>query len=357
MPEKSISFIVCSNGYGHFKRVLSVLWELKKINNDISLSVYVSRHLYNYFSNITNLSGINGVEFRFDFTDFEFRWLSEDGLHKYKNWISALSENCHLSRSSLIVSDNYILPVKNFPKTILMGSFLWPFIIDKTNNTFEEIIEYELSWLSINRTKLLCVDDMVMRQDLLNYVELVGLSWFTERENPDLSRDHARPKILITGGGTGKLSDEILEIAINIHNSGGISDIFLDAKLFSKAEENQIRLFKLFDFKNTSFRSLSAVVCRPGIGILTDCIKFNLPIFAISDGKNKEINHNGQRIEELGLGYKWSIEDHNTSAISQKIVALLFNETIIQNSSNNLIHRSIGGAKEAAKLIIQEVYE
>ena len=357
MLKKSISFIVCSNGYGHSKRVLSVLWELKKINNDIRLSVYISRHLYNYFSNITDLSSINGVEFRFDFTDFEFRWLSEDGVHEYKNWISALSENCHLSSSSLIISDNYVLPVKNFPKTILMGSFLWPFIIDKSNNTFEEIMEYELSWLSINRTKLLCVDDMVMRQDLLNYVELVGLPWFTERENIDLLLDYIRPKILITGGGTGKLSDEILEIAINIRNSRAISDVFLDAKLFLKAEENQIESFKLFDFKNTSFRSLSAVVCRPGIGILTDCIKFNLPIFAISDGKNKEINHNGQRIEELGIGYKWSTENHDTSVISKKIIEVLFNEIAIQSLRNNLINRNVGGAKEAAKLSSQEVYE
>ena len=79
-------------------------------------------------------------------------------------------------------------------------------------------------------------------------------------------------------------------------------------KLFKKINIFNERV-RLFSFTDNDFIKLNAIVCRPGIGILTDCIKYNIPPIAIDDNTNLEISNNALKVERdfLYILYIYSI--------------------------------------------------
>jgi hypothetical protein len=353
-----VSFIICSNGYGHLKRVISVVKELNNLKASLNITLFLSRSHYEFAKLNLGANQINNVEFDFSLSETEFSWLFPGNapLKQYRKWIESVSLSEKLLQSSIIISDNHILPLKFPGKSILMGSFLWPFVKENFDGEIQKIAEEEIYWLSDHTPQLMCVEEMVMKDDLEGKVEIVEMPWFTEEEDSTFFFDDEKPSILITAGGSGSMINSILKIVEGLLGKNENLNIFLDSLLFKRALQKNLKGFHLFDFARLSFQRLAAVICRPGIGILTDCVHYRIPVFALSDGNNREIEHNAFRIRELNIGFYIFLNEGDINQISERILALILNKNKLEACRDSMLLRKTGGARKAAVNIINEIY-
>jgi len=107
----------------------------------------------------------------------------------------------------------------------------------------------------------------------------------------------------------------------------------------------------LFTYSSQDFLNLSAVLCLPAIGILTDCVQYNTPVIAVFDAHHPEMAHNAARIEPLGIGR--SLSDSKTEAdLNNLIDGLLHSTGSFQEAFNNLQYN---GDEMAARWILENV--
>ena len=142
--KKIISFIVCSNGYGHLKRVISVVNQLNLIDKNIYTIIFINKTHINFLNKDSHfiINDNKRVILNTDLSEFEPLWNNKLSLESYKKWKIKLSKHKLLIKSKLIISDNYISPLGCFENVVLMGSFLWIDIENKSNN-IDKVINYE----------------------------------------------------------------------------------------------------------------------------------------------------------------------------------------------------------------------
>ena len=76
-----------------------------------------------------------------------------------------------------------------------------------------------------------------------------------------------------------------------------------------------------FSYKKSQFDEIIACICRPGLGIISDCIEYNIKLFTVFEKNNFEMHHNSQILNKLGIGK--NIEIKNFSPL--KITLLIMN--------------------------------
>ena len=346
--NKTISLIVCSNGYGHLKRCLQVVDALPRGYNINFLCkepqlLYAKKEI-NFNKNIQ----INYIP---KYSENEFSWIDEQNItwDKYESWKRTLANSQELIESDLIISDNHVLPVSLFDNLLLMGSFLWHDVTLTINNQAQEIINYERELLHNKPTSLICLGDMVM-PSLNNQVSLLKQGWFTQRVDiPNVGSK--TKKILITGGGTELINKQLLNIVYLLAEKDIYYEYFLDSKLFQMGKDFN-RNLNLFSFSDEDFASLDYVVCRPGIGILTDCVRFSIPAIVINDGFNHEINHNSKMVNELGIGIGIDVNINNLQKVANNIVEVIHDKEFRLNCIRQLKNREVNGALTTSQIII-----
>ena len=346
--SKTISFIVCSNGYGHLKRCLQVI---DAFPIGYTINIFCKKHLLIYARNEINFKKDIQVNFISNCSENEFSWIEGKKVtwERYNNWKSTLANSHELIESDLIISDNHVLPMSLFDKVILMGSFLWHDVTLASNKEVKEIIAYERELLLSRTSSLVCLGDMFM-PSLNNQVSLLKQGWFTQRSDlPYIGSSTKR--ILITGGGTKLVNKQLLELVQILTEKHSQYEYLLDSKLF-KVGQNLNSNFKLFSFSDEDFASLDFVICRPGIGILTDCVRFSIPALVINDGFNLEINHNSKMVSELGIGIGIDVNGNNIQYASKKISEAIHDKDFRLNCITQLKNREVNGAVSAAEIII-----
>ncbi len=351
-----ISFIVCSNGFGHFKRVLETSLSILKFKKDVHITIFCSKkHLDLIFENINFKIPINtNISFDLNLFRYEvnFLKLNKDSYNKYVKWINVLSTNKILRDSQLIISDNQIAPLNNYKNVILMGSFIWHNLVESKDKDYKRIIALEKKLLLKNKPIIICLKNMAM-DNLFKYTNPVFSPWFTSKHKYQLVKKQKK-SILITGGGTKNQDSNLIKILNYILQLDEKIIIYLDNKLFKKINILNRRV-KIFSFTDNDFLKLNAIVCRPGIGILTDCIKYNIPPIAIDDNTNLEISNNAFKLERQKIGISIKIEKNkNISFPCSQILNFLNDEKKINRIKNRLKKEKCNGSDFAAKFIIKK---
>ena len=100
-----------------------------------------------------------------------------------------------------------------------------------------------------------------------------------------------------------------------------------------------------FSYSESEFAGLSLVIARPGIGIITDCVRYNVPILALYEEGNLEMIHNAKRIDDLGIGM--NVTKVQLSA-SFSMDDILLDDNKLNRFKSNLINQPVGGALAAA---------
>ncbi|MDC0515209.1 hypothetical protein OAN99_05275, partial [Flavobacteriaceae bacterium] len=275
---KTLTFVICSNGYGHSKRTSKVLNEIFKSAINIKYNIICSNVKVNFLKEQINNDKLD-LQFHTYLMDNEPNWLDPESLNfaAYLAWTQGFKTDKILTKSDLIVSDNYVAPLYSGRDILLMGSFLWMDLIENYNNETKQIVTFQKDLLKKKKTQIIALETMKMNS-LSNYLEVFGVPWFSERKVIDKSPLHN--KLLITSGGTDHLDELFINFIPRLALEHENKEIFLDTKLYRKLDskiKTVNKNIREFDFTESSFNTLDVIICRPGIGILTDCISFLIP--------------------------------------------------------------------------------
>jgi len=353
---KNISYIICSNGYGHTKRATKVLNELIGRDLGYKINVICNKSNISYLkSNIT--SEFQAIHINTSLMDSEPNWLNYIDLNfsNYKKWSSNFAKSKTILNSDLIVSDNYVTTLGK-KKTILIGSFLWLDILNDINEESRKISEFEQKLLEKYNPEMISVNKMYNNSiDKLTRVNSVP--WFESRKV--FEKPFFFNSILITAGGTNELDILFIKLIERISLDNYRKNIYLESKLYKKIKLNKKPLspnVKEFDFTEISFKKIDAVICRPGIGIITDCISYLIPIISIYGNKNSEIKFNAKKVASLNMGIslefkKDFIDNRNYSIINEHINS----KSKLDFFTNQIKNEKMGGHILAADIIIDTI--
>lgn len=353
--EPVISFVVCSNGYGHLKRVLLVVNQIIRLKPEQAITLFCTDEHRVFAQREINFQINSQIYFDTSLSVNEISWLSTSTikLTQYHKWADDLLANHIFQSSSLVVSDNHILPVRMHPNGMLMGSFLWHDATQITSPDIEAIKEEEINYLRQYKPELLCVSDMVMPGIVSQTIPL-RMPWFCTKYESE-KRIKRQKSFLVTGGGTELINDTLLQVLDSVSGSNPGVLFLLDSKLHLRATFKDRDNIQLFGFEDDQFASLSGVICRPGVGILTDCVRYNLPAIVLNDAYNLEIKHNASRVNYLEIGE--SFESYNTpiEVLSSNVSDLINDMSNLTKFTNRLKAIQVGGATLAAKTILQKI--
>jgi UDP:flavonoid glycosyltransferase YjiC (YdhE family) len=191
---------------------------------------------------------------------------------------------------------------------------------------------------------------MVM-PSLRNQTNLLEQGWFTNRTTLLPTKNKENRRVLITGGGTKLINKQLLALTLVVISRLPNIEFFLDSKLFKMAEKIETKLTK-FSFSEADFASLDYIICRPGVGILTDCVRFSVPPLVINDGFNREINHNTEKVNELVIGMGVDINENNLNEVADKLCKVIENDQLKLEYVKALNNRIVNGAYSASREII-----
>ena len=351
--KQGISFIVCSNGYGHLKRVLLVVNEILIIRPTQRIDLFCKEEHIAFAKKESNFESQTSIVFHSDLSTNEISWLKTDSftLNRYILWKRDIKDNLILRNSSLIISDNHVLPCMIYSNTFLMGSFLWHDATIAETLDIETIREEETAFIKEHHPKIICVADMIMPQ-IEQQADCIKLPWFTNRYSDRFS-NRSHNEILVTGGGTELINASLLKLSDILSLENAEKDFFLDQKLYAACSFRDKSNVHLFSFRKEAFSSLSAVICRPGVGILTDCVTFSIPAIVINDAYNKEINHNAACVNRLGIGKSFDSDGSIPHELATAVSKTINNKDLLTSYIKNLEALETGGARLAAKYILE----
>ena len=340
-----IVFIASGNGYGHLRRVCEVVKHIFEENPHVEVWILGASAHPLMIQQWGFSAQLKKFKFAFLNVHLEQHLLalmpSAYTFERYQDSLHEVLEQIRIITPDIVVSDNLVGLVNHYPKTLLMGSFLFSDTLAQRFPESEEIMricEYEKNILDKHTPVMLGVEEMVMPFVCLN-TRFKGLPWFCTRESHTSSVTRAKKNILLTGGGTSFATSKLMLLSRELHAQGSYH-VFLDSSLYSQMENAEQKKFILFDFSHSYFNSLDWIVCRPGIGILTEAVRYGVPVCAL-DEEDPEISHNARRVEELEIGIRLGLNelipslDKNTELIKKK-----------------LAQRNTGGALEAARYIL-----
>lgn len=295
MKTPAFRFIVCSNGFGHLKRVLKVVSALKKVSSDCRILIECKESNLAQISKepaIAALINADNVTFSHEVLNQEPEYNGSSSFGEFEIWLNTLKPP---NPDEMVILDNEGILLKIFPDAVLMGSFLWSDVIESKGwDSLAPYTEVERQLLKRAKPYMLGLSDMAT-DSVRNNTRFVPLPWFVKDHNT--TENVEKSDILITMGGSGK-EKEFMDLPLLSGLERFENRVYADGRL----RESLNGRFKTFDFSAASFNKVKLVIGRPGIGILTECVQYNIPIACIYEKDNAEMVHNAACVEKLGIG-------------------------------------------------------
>ena len=259
-----IGIYICSNGYGHFHRMLQVCTHLPFHEIDI----HCERYQYNRFK--PTQDNLNFIFYK----ESNIRWdrkrvgsIDTSGIDKYDR----------------VITDNLVEVLKYRPDALLSGSFLWSDIWREKygNNNFSD--EQDKIFHDV-KPRVVCNGDVVFGQ-LKKYQNKVDIGWGCKDNSTEDFNLNRIVCITPSLNYTEKYTEKFLEI------------------------RNEYQDDVDFSF-NINHTDNSMFVIRPGLGMITTCVSHRIPIVALWDEDDSiEIQHLAHKVEELGIGISLNVND------------------------------------------------
>ena len=306
--KKTLAFFTCSNGLGHFSRILKIS---EYLQNDFDITIYCEKFQHDKFNPKLNVS------FEF-YIMSNIRWDStllnnEVDFETYVKWCSIYGPKS--LKYDIAVSDNIVGLLRYRKDTILSGSFLWKDIFeDKFKNNKLSSFDSEL----IEKFKPTILTN--------KYAEVSSLKEYNKKQQFGWGCKYNPP------GYWGEGSNIVLGIP-SLNYLPEYKKFMLDFAIY--LEKNNINFtWNVKKDRGTTF------LIRPGVGMLTHCVENHIPVIALYSKKDSvEIIELANKVEELGIGKKINIDSKNIS----------FENLITYN--NNDIYKKVKLEKEGYKKI------
>ncbi len=342
-----VAALICPNGLGHFRRVVRILSQLRQVVANVSVDLVCEQWQLDRTADDAETKSLvaDGVQIHTEIMSPGIAWSPHPSRYRdgrLLSWERRLAD-CEAVRSAdHVLSDNLggVLSVR--PDAVLSGSFLWGDILATAHpdeRSVREFAEHERALFADHRPPMLCVDDIAMPA-VAQFTERVGLPWMCERM-PRHDRVGRRPRVAVLGGATGA-DDELLRSHIATLNGTGRYELSFPRGLSSGDAP------LAFGHTLADYAELSAVVCRPGVGTMTDCVATGVPMVCVYDSNNPELSHNAGRIEILGLGA--DIGRGGSDEVQHALDSLIASDTATQHHFSEL---RTGGALDAARWLAE----
>lgn len=292
---------------GHFKRAIEI-WA--RLGERFPADVTIACEEWQWQMSRTNSNLLraeaSGVKFLFPDMDGALRWYDNAknySTESYFRFVSHISQQREFREADIVISDNLAGVLDKHPKVILLGSFLWSDVL-KTSlkmDVPEEILKHETDLLHAIRPRMISVKEVTMPavEALTNNT---GINWLCDSifERP-FKKEKSTYNIVFTTGLSGSLGTRLWDLYQNFQSNPSYSVSVTPSFCSSyKIEGTDARLF---DFSSAAFEGTDIMVARPGIGSITECIKYQIPVVAVDDGMNSEMTFNSLRVAELGIGW------------------------------------------------------
>lgn len=266
MSLKVINYICCPNGFGHFKRFISLNENFQK--NNLKVNLYTNEDAWIKFIKFNKYKFLNIRVINRNFPTYNI------DKNKTCNFFKSLSLEID---ENLIISDNYEEICFFKKNVILLSNFFW----NITNNDKSYLKNL---FLNMKKNDCLLFGNLYFSAKYIkNNSNFNGLGFFGKKIKPNKRYD--KNKILfVKGFGSYKNNFErkIFDIYEKFPNK---KNLIFDCNI-NFAQRKKLKIATQFNEK--LFSSLKLIIGRPSFGILTDAIARNIPFLPLSDIKDKE---------------------------------------------------------------------
>ena len=291
MLSRRLAVVVSANGFGHIRRQLLVAGELLSRVEDVRIVFGLTEAQHRRFkAEIDDLGprveAIPGV------TEQSPRWRHDAATYapaELDGWESEWARHPALAEADFVLSDNLVGVLAHRPDAVLSGSFLWSDVLEVhagSSDACRAYVERERALLARHRPPMLASADLAT-DGVRARTRMVPLPWMVSSAMPAVASD--RRLVLVHGGGTRTLDATVRRVAQTLR-AGGL-------EVATDLEDDDL----CFGFSEAEWRRVGLVVCRPGVGTATECVRWQIPMMVIRDPGNSEAEHVTARLVALGL--------------------------------------------------------
>lgn len=302
-----IVHIVCENGLGHFKRAIGLLNQLLKRVPSAKIDLICTQTQVEKISDwekakildLPNLTIHTGI------TSPGVHWFNDESIYdseRLVKWHNLLQSFSALHEADIVISDNLVAPLKYRSDTLLMGSFLWLDVFEKSSFTSQSVSNFIIEQqkiLSTNRPNMLCVGDVKM-PILSKYTNPITMPWFGQVESRKRNA-HARTNHIAILGGATHTINSIMKKVIRCIVTKSEYSVVTPQRIIDQLGFNLKNKVLPFNFRIEDFQNCDLVICRPGIGTITDAISTQTPMIFIYEKDNIEMSFNAEQLAKKGI--------------------------------------------------------
>jgi len=320
--------IVAPNGLGHTRRTLGVVGRLVERGADLRIDVVAAswqRQAARSWSSgmLLDRAG-DRIRWHLGITEPGVTWFSDptpyaDG--RLTGWERRLEALPELGTARVVLSDNLAGVLGPRPDARLAGSFLWCDVLGAAfpdDPAVAAFVAHERDLLERHRPPMLCVRDLVM-PGVRSATRTVEVGWMC----PGHERaPRSASAVAVLGGRTGAADDRLGAVAGALEARG--------LPVVGQPERAGA----------AGWERVAVAVCRPGVGTLTDCVQWGIPMVCVSEAGNIEMAHNAARIEALGFGV-----DRSEGMAADRVVAAVL--TLLEPETREEVRQRMAAADRA----------
>lgn len=277
----------------------------------LSVTIACSAWQVNALARWPILQGLRGnPQTRFRSVDFHPRWTVDRRYYQDDRMLTWHEELKPLDLASfdLVLSDNLVEPLLYQPRTVLMGSFLWHDIYRIQFPDEPVVRKYCESCDDLlgSRKPAMIVNRYFVMPGVRERVRLIEVGMLPPVVKGSVKRSAAVPGVLFTGGASSTgatLVRSFLEAVLEKRVMPDCPRVFVERRMAEDLTASGE--WSAFDYDEDDFGQINAVVARPGMGAVADCIGTATPMFCVHEA-NPEMDHNARTLERLGLGRRLS---------------------------------------------------
>jgi hypothetical protein len=283
--------VVSANGLGHIRRQLLVASELLHREANLSIVLGITEAQHRRFKGEIDDLGPR-VDAVVGVTEQSPRWRHDPEAYAASDldgWEDEWRREPRLVEADFVVSDNLVGVLASRPDAVLSGSFLWSDVLEVHGSTSDPCRRYvarERALLDQIHPWMLASADLATN-GVRTRTRMVPLPWMVDAAVPSVSAK--RDIVLVHGGGTRTLDTTVRRIARTLRAG--------DLEVATDLEDDE----RCFGFTDDEWRRVGLVICRPGVGTATECVRWQIPIMVIRDPQNTEAEHVAARLGALGL--------------------------------------------------------
>lgn len=279
-PKKTqLAMVVCDHGLGHIRRACRIARLIKRsdLNISIASSPYKVRMVLKNLKEKPSLFN----------SYFKFTPFAKKTKNSYNFCISKKLKT-HLQKCKFILSDNLIEVMREFPQTSLLANFFW----HKKNY--------------ISKTKSEKLEKYLNKKNLFGD-SLFAAPYIKKRKTfiplPLIFRPYKkfrlRPDILLMPSSEMYEKQKFLNLKRYLQKNTKVK-IYVPPKLSEKNDqENTIKIKNFGNFP----KSVGICVCRPGLGIISDCCENGIMPVCFYLTKDPEIKYNHKVLLKKGFTF------------------------------------------------------